>query len=100
MPNIMLFGFPQKEANELTLRINRIMQGLGLGDEAVVTNINCTVTSCDDQMTASPYIRICDTGVEEINRIILAFMEAELRVDCEILLLHSFFLKEDMHIVD
>lgn len=99
MPNIMMFGFELNEYKRTKSLIDKTMQELGLGNDAVTTHILSEVESCDGKCTCMPYVRVCSTGgKEEINMIIKALRKNNIRVDCEKLPLpeDGFIAAKDM----
>lgn len=72
------------------------MQELGLAKDAVTTVICCTPESCDGKKKPMPFIRVCCTDVDEMERIIQAFKEHKLGVDTEKLLISEFIPADEM----
>jgi len=101
MPNIMLFGFDQKNYYNLAKRlttprspvhvlitqIEQAMKSISLDHDAVVTNVPySTVESLDGKRTHKPYIRICSTnGMKELRQIADALIKNGIRYDIELL---------------
>ncbi len=84
----MIFGFTWGEYDErLKPLIDRVIQSLDLGDDAVTTFFPypaCVTESCNGTRKRMPYIRVCSTGgAEEVGRIVQALKKANLRVDSE-----------------
>jgi len=80
----------------LKSRIDRILQELGLGHDAITTIIDCTPESCDGRKKPMPFIRVCCTDADEMEEIIKAFKERKLGVDTEKLLLGGFIPADEM----
>ncbi len=90
MPNIEICGYSTEEAATIQSRIESIMQEMGLGEDAVTSIIPMTVTSCDGKRSPKPFLRICSTDMNEINRILLKIAKGDLRADIETLVLTGF----------
>jgi hypothetical protein len=100
MPNIELYGFEWR-VYEMRLKplIDKVMQSLSLGNDPITTfwtNRTCVTESCDGTKRQMPYIRICGTDIDEIKRIKTALQAADIKVDCEILLLTEFIPRDEM----
>lgn len=93
MPNIMMFGFTDSDYRQKKNIIDKTMQELGLGNDAITTyfkNESCKAETCDGKRQYAPYIRVCSTGgQEEIDKIINALKKQNICVDCEKLILPS-----------
>ncbi|MEK7542847.1 MAG: hypothetical protein AAB503_00885 [Patescibacteria group bacterium] len=96
MPNIMICGFPEVQANKLKVKICQVMMDLNLGSDAVTSIVNMRVVSCDGKETPMPYIRICSTDGLEIRNITDALKKAKVLVDVEWLVLNSFIPAAEM----
>lgn len=109
MPNIEIHGYGRKkscpslpllvvtiaeEAFEMRDRIDKVMQDIGLGGNAITTIYPTIATSCDGEKTRMPYLRISNTKPEETTRIIDKLKEAEIITDIETLTLTGFIPKE------
>lgn len=97
MPNIELYGFSPNlsygfasytKLTELIEIIKKQIKKIDLHDEVIITIIPSSVKSWHDIDT--PFIRICSTNPEEIEKIIDALKEAEIRIDVEGLILNKF----------
>ena len=91
MPNIEIYG----DAN-LKSHIDKIMQEIGLGDEAITTIINSRPESCDGNNKSMSFVRVCSSRGDHLHDILIAFREKKLGVDTETLLLSGFIPAEKM----
>ncbi len=117
MPNIEMYGFDGFDRNnqenvkfrENTLRaIIQALKKLGLAGDAVVTGIfSCSsyVKDFSDQRgdrnqvlvkKNTPFIRICSTDPEEVQKIIVELKEAKIGIDIEYLVLTGFIPAKEM----
>jgi len=96
MPNIMICGFGFTEVKELKDTIDAAMQALNLGGAAITSVVEMETNSCDGKRTRMPYLRICSTNEEEIQRIIKTLQIIGYRVDVEWLVLDGFISADDM----
>ena len=96
MPNIQMVGYSQEAYSSLKLRIDAVMQSMGLGGDAVTTWIPALVETCDGERTPLPYLRVCSTNPEQIGKIINAFKLADIKEDCEGCLLTGFIPAAEM----
>ncbi len=96
MPNIMICGFTPKGADEIRSRVDRAMQNIGLGDDAITSIINMETKSCNRARSPMPYVRIYTTDKGEIQRIIGAFKDLRIKVDIEWLVLNGFISADEM----
>lgn len=96
MPNIMICGFTPKRAEGLRTSIEIIMRNMSLGDEALTSIVDMEAKSCDGTRTPMPYLRICSTDEDEIQKIINTFKEEGIKVDVEWLVLNGFILANEM----
>lgn len=94
MPNIMLCGFQAPE--RLRSDVVAVLDGLGLGSEAVTSIVPMRVESCDGKRTPSPYLRVCSTDADEVRRIVDALKKAGIGVDVEWLVLNGFIPASEM----
>ncbi len=87
MPNIHVIGFTRSEYEErLKPLVDRVMQALGLGDDAITTfwpSTDCQAESCDGAHKPKPYISVWSYDIDEIRGIIEALRDANIGVDCE-----------------
>ena len=83
MPNIWIIGYRGVAESRLKSKIDEIMQSLGLGKDAVTTALSVDVDSCDGNYTQMPYVRVTSTSKEEVDLIIRAFKEFNLKEDLE-----------------
>lgn len=93
MPNIQMYG---KHPEGLKERIELIMQKMGLGGDAITTDMASEPESCDGERRPMPFIRICASKVSDIDRIVEEFKSAGLEIDTETLLLNSFIPADKM----
>lgn len=116
MPNIEVYGFSGREQEkkirklreDLFWTITQVLNKLGLAEEAVVTGIVSFSSYVkdiyghrgdDNQVLIkknTPFIRICSTDPEEIQRIIAGLKEAKIGIDIEYLVLAGFIPAEEM----
>ena len=99
MPNIEIHGL-MGNTKELKIKIDKKMQEIGLGDDAITTIFNSKPESCDglgDGIGKQlPFLRIYASDKNELDKIINALKEMQLWLDVETLILNSFILKEKM----
>lgn len=99
MPNIEIYG---KIGKKKEILIRDVLCALGIwGDDGVVTKINSVVRSCprktsNDKGSLMPFIRVCATDSEEINKIVKGLKMAHLGVDTEELVLKKFTSAKEM----
>jgi len=103
MPNIEIHGFwfsrnekDLESAARARERIEIEMEKIGLQDDAVVTIVDSICTFCDGKKTRMPFIRICSTEKEEIDRIVSAIKKAKVSLDVETLVLTGFIPADEM----
>ena len=96
MPNIMICGFTPKGADEIKSRVDKAMQGINLGDDAITSIINMEARSCNRARSPMPYVRIYTIDEGEIQRIIGAFRDFRIKVDIEWLVLNGFISADEM----
>ena len=97
MPNIEIYDRKSSTApHNLKKRIDKIMQGAGLGDETITTIIDSLPESCTSRKNLTPFIRICYTDADRIAKIIQILKYYRLRVDVETLILNDFILAKEM----
>ena len=97
MLNIQCCGFSQGEKKALKAKIDKALQKLDLGDEAITDFFYDNPESCDGKCKPMPYIRVCSTGgMDEIMIIVKALQAANIGVDCETLVLNRFIPAEQM----
>lgn len=90
VPNIEIRGFTSKDTERLKVRIDRLMQEIGLAGDTITSVIDMRAESCSRTRLSTPYIRICATKQDEIDQILEAFCNARIRVDIEWLVLGGF----------
>ncbi len=96
MPNIMICGYEPHKAGELKGRIQSVMKALGLEEDAVTSIVQMEVESCDGLNTPVPYLRVCSTDEDQIQKIIRALKLAGLKEDLEYLVLTGFIPAKEM----
>lgn len=102
MPNIHVIGFTRSEYEErLKPLIDRVMQDLGLGSDAITTfwpSTDCQAESCDGARKPMPYIVVRADTLEAVNQIVDALKAADIMVDCEksVLPENGFISAKDM----
>lgn len=80
MPNIEICGYTAREARQLKRDIDNVMAKLG--HSGAITSIKeMDARSCDGKNKRQPYLRICETDVVEIKRIVSAFIKANIAED-------------------
>ncbi|MGE5392175.1 MAG: hypothetical protein ACM3NH_00295 [Candidatus Saccharibacteria bacterium] len=94
MPNIELVGYDGGNERILTALVKRAIRELGLQDSAVITGISAVVV--DHAGWRFPYIRICSTDRQEIDRLIAKFKELKIGEDLEYLVITGFIPGKDM----
>ena len=114
MPNVEMHGFDR--GNRKSVRfcedtlwaIIQVLNKLGLADEAVVTRVKSFSSYVKnfygqrgDQNQVlvkknTPFIRICSTDPEEIQKIIAELKKIKIGVDIEYLVLTGFIPAEEM----
>lgn len=93
----MIIGYGSRTAKTLREKIDRVIRGLGLGDEAITDIAMGHVTrSCDGRERAMPYLLVCSTDIGEIGDIMKALIRAGIAQDTEWLLLGGFKSADDM----
>jgi hypothetical protein len=90
MPNIQICGFGAIAADQLKRHIDKVMQEIGLGNDAITSIVEMNAESCDGKRTKMPYLRICSTNAREIKKIIGALKKAKIKEDVEWLVLDGF----------
>jgi len=114
MPNVEMYGFDkgnqesEKFYEDTLWAIIQALKKLGLIDDAVVTRIFSFSNYVKDfyerrgnqglvlARKNTPFIRICLTDPEEIQKIIAGLKEAKIGIDIEYLVLTGFIPAEEM----
>ena len=96
MPNIMICGFPPKKAEGLREGIELTLRNIQLDNEGLTSIVDMETKSCDGTRSPMPYLRICSTDEDEIERIINALRNAGIKVDIEWLILDGFISADKM----
>jgi len=96
MPNIEIRGFLYQEAENLREKIDMAMEKIGLAGEAITSIEMSETKSCDTRNTPQPFLRICSTDKEDIQKIIVALRTAGVCKDVESLILDGFVSKNQM----
>lgn len=111
MPNIEIRGFffrinpetlgvrvkIEDEAFEIRDKVEEIMRKIGLGEDAITDIVPSISTSLFGKVhKLMPYLRVCDTDPDRMNRIVQALKEENINMDVEMLLLSGFIEAKDM----
>lgn len=97
MPKVVFIGYPLGVAQGLRTQVNKVVQALGLGDEAITEiTLDHETRSCDGQDRVMPYIQVCSSDPDEIGDIMKGFVKAGIFEDTECLLLDGFTSGTDM----
>lgn len=95
MPNIEIYGVDKPGV--LKSSIDKKMQEIGLGDEAItVIYSHATPEACDGTGKVMPFLRLCVPDRDELNKVVDAIREMKLGLDVETLVLDSFIPSEKM----
>jgi len=89
MPNLMLYGYTEQDGRDLRGRIEPVLRDLGHADDGVTTIVFSEARFCDGRREG-PYLRICSTTEEELQRIHIALRAAGVNEDSEFLVLLDF----------
>lgn len=93
----MIIGYGSRAARTLREKIDRVIRGLGLGDEAITDIAMRHVTrSCDGQERVMPYLQICSTNPIEIANILRGLARAGIAADIEWFCLNGFIDADTM----
>lgn len=96
MPNIEIRGYGHGKSEELRNDICKVLNEMGLSDEAIISIVPLTSESCDVMRYDRPYLRIYSSDKKEIREIIVAFQRKAIHEDVEWLVLDGFLSKYQM----
>jgi len=98
MPNIEIYDDETDSLYEnLKGKIDQAIKNIGLENDAITTWHKDAITeSCDSRRASMPYIRICSTNKEEIEKIVQALKENKIWIDVETLQLSRFIPANEM----
>ena len=95
MPNIEIHGFSYSsrgltQALALRSKVEKVMQEIGLGEDAITNVVPSLAVSCDGKRESLPFLRIVSDKRKNFKKIRLALRKAGIYIDVESLRLESF----------